>query len=72
MFDFVIVPTGMKFFGENHVNVLLFDKVNDKDKVINKILQSLNDERTKQFVKMFVGNGALSKTEIQNILPIFK
>jgi tRNA1(Val) A37 N6-methylase TrmN6 len=55
------------FFGENHVNVI----IPKDEQTLNIILKSLEDERTKQFIEYYVGNGALSKTEIETILPIF-
>jgi hypothetical protein len=34
-------------------------------------MASLGDEKTSQYISMFVGNGAMSKTELENALPIF-
>ena len=64
-----IEDTDFKFYGENHVNVV-YSTTNNISQ-FEKIKASLNDPRTQQFIQMFVGNGALSKTELETILPIF-
>jgi hypothetical protein len=64
-----IEDTNFKFYGENHVNVV-YSTTNDVSN-FQRIKASLNDPRTQQFIQMFVGNGALSKTELETILPIF-
>jgi hypothetical protein len=64
-----IDDTNFKFYGENHINVV-YSTTNDISH-FEKIKASLNDPRTQQFIQMFVGNGALSKTELETILPIF-
>jgi hypothetical protein len=61
-----------EFYGENHINVVYpLDKTIDNNKAFNKIKASLIDTKTSEFIKLFVGNGALSKTELENVLPIF-
>lgn len=55
------------FYCENHVNVI---RAKD-DVVLDKIIKSLQDPRTTKFIDLFVGNGALSKTEIESCLPIW-
>jgi hypothetical protein len=39
--------------------------------LIEQICISLKSENTTNFLNMFVGNGALSATELANVLPIF-
>jgi hypothetical protein len=60
------VPTGTAFYGENHVNV-----VTGPAKALRRFKKSLQDPRTAEFLHMFVGNGALSKSEIESLLPVF-
>lgn len=64
--NFVVVPAGMRFYGENHVNVITGPAA-----AISQIAASLADERTGAFIQRFVGNGALSKTELETVLPIW-
>lgn len=60
----------IEFYGENHINVI-YPTTEDSKKNIDKIEKSFKSENTEEFIKYFVGNGALSKTELETILPIF-
>ncbi|NDE14520.1 hypothetical protein EBZ80_06270 [bacterium] len=64
--NFVLVPAGMRFYGENHVNV-----ITGPTAAIERIAASLANSRTADFIRSFVGNGALSKTELETVLPIW-
>jgi adenine-specific DNA-methyltransferase len=74
-----IEDTNFKFYGENHINVVYcpsaayaaYAAYATTNKTFQRIKSSLSDPRTQQFIQMFVGNGALSKTELETILPIF-
>ena len=66
-FNYVLIDEHTEFFGENHVNI-----ITHKDKsVLEKIFKSIQDNRTEKFIKYYTGNGALSKTELETIFPIF-
>lgn len=58
------------YYAENHVNVLT-PTTTEALSIIEKVYASLCDPRTAQFIHHFVGNGALSKTEIERCLPIW-
>jgi tRNA1(Val) A37 N6-methylase TrmN6 len=58
------------YYAENHVNVIR-PQTEEANANIEKVLQSLQSEKTSQFIRCFVGNGALSKTEIEKCLPIW-
>lgn len=60
-----------KFYAENHVNVITANTDAAKTKYA-MVLESLNNDRTKKFIEYFLGTNALSKTELEKILPIFK
>lgn len=62
-----LVPAGTIFYGENHVNVITAPS----DDIIHTIHTSLKDPRTTLFLDRFLGNGALSKTELESVLPIW-
>ena len=68
--DFAVVPEGTSFHAENHLNVISSDEAEDPE-LIEQICASLKSENTAKFLNMFVGNGALSATELANVLPIF-
>ncbi len=65
-FDFVWIPTGTDFYAENHVNM-----IQGPEPALKTIFESLGDSRTAEFVKKFFGNGAISKTELETVLPIW-
>lgn len=63
---YAMIPEEMVFYGENHVNVI----TGDKD-ILNRCFDSLGKEKTTKFVELFVGNGALSKTDIETRMPFY-
>lgn len=72
--DYTFVEKNVVFYGENHINVILPNIKSEALKIeelLNKIKSSLEDERTSKFIEMYIGNGALSKTEIETIFPLF-
>ena len=64
--EYALVKGTDEFYAENHVNVI-YGNVGK----IPRVLKSLKDPRTAQFVQWFIGKGALSKSELENILPVF-
>ena len=68
-FNYVYVDL-KEFYGENHVNMILPKNI-ESEKNLELVKKSFDDPRTSEFIKKFVGNGAMSKTEIETILPIF-
>jgi adenine-specific DNA-methyltransferase len=64
---YAFIDGSQPYFIENHLNVI--------QKAVNpdypRILRSLQDPRTTEFLKLFIGNGGLSKTELENFLPIY-
>ena len=68
-FNFVMVDLP-KYYAENHVNVV-YPKTTAHADNLKRVEKSFNDERTSQFIKWFVGNGALSARELQCVVPIF-
>jgi hypothetical protein len=59
-----------KYHAENHVNVIRPETPEAK-KFIGRVYDSLCNEKTAEFISLFVGNNALSKTEIESCLPIW-
>ena len=58
------------FYAENHVNVVR-PMTKKAEKLIEKVFASLQSTKTAEFIRLFVGNNALSKTEIESVLPIW-
>jgi len=59
-----------EFYAENHVNVIYAVKP-DATKHLDRVLKSLQDERTLRFAKALMGNGSVSATELNTVIPIF-
>ncbi len=68
-FNFVLVKD-KEFYAENHVNMIL-PRTEEAKMKIEAVAKSLTDSRTSRFIEQFIGNGAMSATELQYILPIF-
>lgn len=58
------------FYAENHINVI-YPKTADGVKNLSRVLESFRDERSLKFVRWFLGNGSISATELETIIPIF-
>lgn len=58
------------YYAENHVNVIR-PTTDEAHANIEGVLKSIRSEKTTRFIQYFVGNGALSKTEIETCLPIW-
>ena len=68
--SYALVPEDMKFHGENHINVITPLTPEAKNN-LSRIIKSFENPKTKEFISIFCGNGALSKSELESILPIF-
>jgi hypothetical protein len=68
-FNYVLVKD-KEFYAENHVNMILAKTQEAKQKV-DALYKALGDPRTCRFIEQFVGNGAISATELATVIPIF-
>ena len=68
-FNYVMVDM-KEFYAENHVNMIL-PKTKKSEKNLDLVKKSFEDKRTEEFLKKFIGNGAMSKTEIEKVMPVF-
>ena len=68
-FNYVLVKD-KEFYAENHVNMILAKTPQAKQRV-EAVYKALGDPRTSRFVEKFVGNGAVSATELETVIPIF-
>jgi len=71
--NYAIIKTG-PFLIENHLNEIYSPKKmsnNDLLRLYEKIIKSFENPKTKKFIKLFLGNNSLSKTELESILPIY-
>ncbi len=77
-----LIPSGMKFIAENHVNVIFppskqaqakinFGKNTSKPKIkIGNIVYQLSSKERTEVVKNITGNTQISKTELEKLFPI--
>jgi hypothetical protein len=68
-FNYVLVKD-KEFYAENHVNMIVAKTAEAKQRV-EAVYKALGDPRTARFVEQFVGNGAISATELETVIPIF-
>ncbi len=70
-----LVPQGMKFIGENHVNVIFPPKQarllpKEKTAELDDILKQLNSPEKVRIVQSITGNTQISKNELERLFPI--
>lgn len=67
-----IVPSGMKFIAENHVNVIFppLLKESEIQLTLEKIVKQLISEEKLEVVKNITGNTQISKNELEKLFPI--
>ena len=58
------------FYAENHINVI-YPKTPGSVVHLDRVMNSFKDERSQQFIQWFIGNGSMSATELETLLPIF-
>jgi adenine-specific DNA-methyltransferase len=70
-FSFNAVLVELKeFYAENHINVI-YPKTEEGAANLKRVIKSFHDERSKKFVKWFIGNGSVSATDIETLVPMF-
>jgi hypothetical protein len=76
-FNYCLIDIKEPYLIENHL-IMIINKnkslAKTKDELINKykkIIDSFNNQKTKEFVEIYFGNNAINTTEIKHILPIY-
>ncbi|MGC9121572.1 MAG: HsdM family class I SAM-dependent methyltransferase, partial [Thermogladius sp.] len=64
-----LVPPGMTFVAENHVNVV-YPPPNAPLEEMEGIVRQLNDPRTWEVLSHITGNTQVSKNELENLVPV--
>ena len=73
-FNYCLIDVDYEYLIENHLICITYKKEIDNNKLIelyNKIIKSLEDERTKEFINIYFGNNAINTTELNYIIPIY-
>jgi adenine-specific DNA-methyltransferase len=58
------------FYAENHLNVI-YPRSDAAKPALARIIASFKDPRTKRFVALFNGNGTISASDLENLIPVF-
>ena len=70
-FHFNCVLTDRKgFYAENHINVV-YAKTPEAVGNLARALKSFQDPRSKEFLALFLGNGSVTATDMEFLLPIY-
>lgn len=73
-FDYCLIQGGFEYLIENHLICIKYtEPINNDDLILlyNKIINSLENNKTKQFIDLYFGNNAINTTELNYILPIY-
>jgi len=73
-FQYCLIKGGFEYLIENHLICINYSGVITDvalSILYEKIITSLNDPRTKRFIKLYFGNNAINTTELKYILPIY-
>jgi len=76
-FDYCLIDVDYDYLIENHLICIRYNKqlndISDNELKIlyNKIIKSFNDDRTKKFISLYIGNNAINTVELNYILPIY-
>ncbi len=73
-FEYCIINEPVEYLIENHLMCIKFNKEIDNDKLIelyHKVISSLKNNKTKQFINIYFGNSAINTKELAEIIPIY-
>jgi len=73
-FEYCLIEGGFEYLIENHLICIKPTKtINNKDllSLYRQIIQSFEDNRTRDFIKLYFGNSAINTTELCEILPMY-
>ena len=74
-FNYCLIDTDKDYLIENHLICIEYISLDiGKEQLIakyNKIIDSLKDHRTQEFIDVYFGNNAINTTEMGGVLPIY-
>ncbi len=76
-FNYCLLDVSFPYLIENHLICIKYikqDTISKKELIekYNKVIKSLQCERTKKFTKLYFGNNAINTTELNLIMPIYE
>jgi len=71
--DWLFIDGTREYLIENHLNMIKVpgNTIEEKKIIIDKIIYSFKNPKTQEFISIFLGNNGLSKTELEEIFPIY-
>lgn len=73
-FQYCLIDGGFEYLLENHLICIRYTKpISNRQLIIlyKKIINSLKQKKTQQFIKLYFRNNAINTTELSEILPIY-
>ena len=72
-FEYYLLDDTIEYLIENHLIYIksLDTEGNNAKEKLKKIINSLNDDRTKHFIELYCSNNALNTNELRYLLPIY-
>ena len=73
-FNYCVIDVDYPYLVENHLICVKYGAQKTKAELLelyNKIIQSLNHEKTNEFINLYFGNNAINTTELNYIFPIY-
>ena len=73
-FNYCLINIEQKYLVENHLITIYHKSIFNKDKLkifFEKIINSFNNNNTKEFIKLYFGNNAINTNELLYIIPIY-
>jgi hypothetical protein len=73
-FHYCVIDVDYPYLVENHLICVKYGAQKTKPELLqlyNKVIQSLNHEKTNEFINLYFGNNAINTTELNYILPIY-
>jgi tRNA1(Val) A37 N6-methylase TrmN6 len=74
-FNYCLINENHEYLVENHLITIEYIKDLPREELLNlykKIITSLEDSNTLEFVAIYFGNNAINSTELSKILPIYQ
>lgn len=72
--DYCLININREYLIENHLICINYESHTNADNLLDmyeKIMLSLNNKKTLDFINLYFGNNAINCTEMRNILPIY-
>lgn len=72
--DYCLININKEYLIENHLICINYESHTNSDNLLDmyeKIMLSLNNKKTLDFINLYFGNNAINCTEMRNILPIY-